>query len=115
MDYKPVLNQKFLESIDDEFIDEFVNVSSPIPGLLMNLLEKKDLDIGLKRMLVFDRHPEYESLDLNERIKTRDLIKDNKIKEAYQYRVENAVNFLKKHPEFRIAFKNASYKNLQDI
>lgn len=97
---KLVLNNKFKENIDEKFIDEFVNVPSGIPDLLMNILEKIDSNIGTKRMLVFEKHPEYESLDLDERIKAQNLINDNKIKEAQEYRVQYAINFLNEYPKF---------------
>ena len=77
-----VLNYEFIERINDKFIDDFVNVPSGIPGLLMNILERVDSDIGMKRMLVFKKHPEYESLDQDERIITHKLgiIKQKKLK-----------------------------------
>ena len=96
-----VLNYEFIESIDDEFIEEFVNVPSGIPSLLMNILEKVDSNIGLKRMLVFEKHPEYESLDQDERIITHNLIMANKTEEAQEYRVQNAMKFLNEYPKFR--------------
>ena len=97
---KLVINNKFIDNIDEKFIDDFVNVPSGIPDLLMNILEKIDSDIGLKRMLVFEKHPEYESLDQDERIETQNLLMDNKTKEAQEYRVQNAIDFLNKYPEF---------------
>ena len=77
-----VLNYEFIESIDDEFIEEFVNVPSGIPSLLMNILEKVDSNIGLKRMLVFEKHPEYELLDRIERVNAKKLLENNKLDES---------------------------------
>ena len=96
-----VLNYEFIERINDKFIDDFVNVPSGIPDLLMNILERVDSDIGMKRMLVFKKHPEYESLDQDERIITHKLIRDNKTEEAQEYRVQNAIKFLNEYPQFR--------------
>lgn len=98
---KLVVNKKFIDNIDEKFIDDFVNVPSGIPGLLMNILEKIDSDIGMKRMLVFEKHPEYESLDQDERIKVHNLIMANKTEEAQEYRVQNAIKFLNEYPKFR--------------
>lgn len=98
---KLIPNYEFIESIDDKFIDDFVNVPDGIPDLLMNILEMKDSNIGLKRMFVFQKHPEYESKDQDERIIASNMMKDNKIEEAQEYRVKNALDFLNKYPRFK--------------
>lgn len=101
-----VPNNKFLECIDDEFLDDFVNVSSGIPSLLMNILEKKDSNIGLKRMMVFIKHPEYESLDSKERAIAKKLLDENKLVEAQEFHINYALNFLSEYPQFKNLIKN---------
>ena len=96
-----VLNYEFIESIDDKFIEEFVNVPSGIPSLLMNILEKVDSNIGLKRMLVFEKHPEYELLDRIERVNAKKLLENNKLEEAQEYHINCALNFLERYPKFK--------------
>ena len=44
---KLVVNNKFIDNIDEKFIDDFVNVPSGIPGLLMNIL-----DVFAKKVLM---------------------------------------------------------------
>ena len=48
-----------------------------------------------------EKHPEYESLDQDERIKAHNLIMANKTEEAQEYRVQNAIKFLNEYPKFR--------------
>ena len=43
----------FIMDVDDSFIDNFVNVPSGIPNLLMDFLEKRDNDVTHKRFLTF--------------------------------------------------------------
>ena len=108
-----VLNYEFIESIDDEFIEEFVNVPSGIPSLLMNILEKVDSNIGLKRMLVFEKHPEYELLDRIERVNAKKLLENNKLDEAQEYHIKFALNFLEKYPKFKHLIKYDGAKHVE--
>ena len=108
-----VLNYEFIESIDDEFIEEFVNVPSGIPSLLMNILEKVDSNIGLKRMLVFEKHPEYELLDRIERVNAKKLLENNKLDESQEYHIKFALNFLEKYPKFKHLIKYDDAKHIK--
>jgi hypothetical protein len=99
------LNYEFIKSIDDKFIEEFVNVPSGIPILLMNILEKVNPNIGLKRMLVYKKHPEYELLDSIERVEAKKLLKNNKIEESQEYHIKFALDFLEKYPKFNLILK----------
>ena len=108
-----VLNYEYIESIDDEFIEEFVNVPSGIPSLLMNILEKVDSNIGLKRMLVFEKHPEYELLDRIERVNAKKLLENNKLDEAQEYHIKFALNFLEKYPKVKHLIKYDDAKHVE--
>ena len=96
------LNYEFIENIDDKFIEDFVNIPSGIPILLMNILEKVDPNIGVKRMLVYEKHPEYELLDRIERVDTKKLLKNNKLEECQEYHIKFALDFLEKYPKFNL-------------
>ena len=54
-------------------IEEFVNVPSGILSLLMNNLEEVNSNIGLKRMLVFEKHREFEIVDCIESVNAKKL------------------------------------------
>lgn len=112
MNNKLVPNYEFIDKIDDEFINEFVNVPSGIPSLLMNILEKTDPKVGLKRMLVFEKHPEYEILDRVERVNTKKLLENNKFREAQEYHINFALNFLEEYPYFKQLIKNEDITNV---
>lgn len=96
------LNYEFIKSIDDEFIEDFVNVPSGIPVLLMNILEKVDPNIGLKRMLVYEKHPEYELLDRIERVNAKKLLESNKLDESQEYHIKFVLDFFEKYPKFNL-------------
>ena len=95
----------FIRNVDDGFIDDFVNVPSGIPMLLMNYLEIRDEDIGHKRFLTFYNNPEYESLDQDERAVVHKLLKEDKFDESLDYHVQYALNFLEKYPQFKPMIK----------
>ena len=101
---KIIINEKFIDNIDEKIINDFVNIPSGIPVLLMDALEEVDSDIWLKRMLVFEKHPEYKLLDLEERFVTHNLLRASKIEAAQEYRFQNALNFLNKYSGFRKMF-----------
>lgn len=101
---KIIINKNFKDNIDEKTINEFVNTPSGIPVLLMDALEGIDSDIWLKRMLVFEKHPEYELLDQEERIVTHNLLRTSKIEAAQEYRFQNALNFLNEYSGFRKFF-----------
>ena len=95
----------FIMNVDDDFIDDFVNVPSGIPNLLMNFLERRDEDIGRKRVLTLRDYPERESLDQDERAVTHKLLKDDKLDDALDYHVKYALDFLEEYPQFKPMIK----------
>lgn len=94
-------NRNFIRSIDENFIDAFVNVPTGIPNILMNMLKDDIPDINIKRMMVFSKHPEYEKLDCQERIIAHNMMKDNTVEEVQEFHVNYAMDFIKKHPQFK--------------
>ena len=88
----------FIMDVDDSFIDNFVNVPSGIPNLLMDFLEKRDNDVTHKRFLTFYNNPEYESLDQDERAVTHRLLKEDKFDEALEC-FNQAINLEKNNIE----------------
>ena len=95
----------FIMDVDDSFIDNFVNVPSGRPNLLMDFLEKRDNDVTHKRFLTFYNNPEYESLDQDERAVTHRLLKEDKFDEALDYHIKYALDFLEKYPQFKPMIK----------
>ena len=101
-----IINPETINDITPDIINDFVNVPSGIPCLLMNLLEKDvDSDIGLKRLLVYREHPEYELVDRTERVNSKKLLKDNRFDEAVEYHILFALNFLNEYSMFKVFFK----------
>ena len=98
---KLVPNKSFIRNIDDDFIDSFVNVPVGIPNILMNMLKDEIPEINTKRMMVFSKHPEYESLDCQERIIAHKMMKNNKLEEVQEFHVNYAIDFIEKNPKFK--------------
>lgn len=95
-------NKKFIRNIDEDFIDEFVNVPTGIPKILMNILKDDIPEINIKRMMVFSKHPEYEKFDCKERIIAHSMMKENNtLEEVQDFHIKYAMNFIKEHPQFK--------------
>ncbi|SFL65816.1 hypothetical protein SAMN02910297_01444 [Methanobrevibacter olleyae] len=102
----------FIMNVNDDFIDSFVNVPLGIPNMLMNLLEERDEDIGDKRLITFINHPDWESLDQNERAITYKMLNEGKIDEAHDYHVQYALDFIEKYPQFKPMIKGVEDSKL---
>ena len=98
-------NYDFIMNVSDDFVNDFINVPIGIPNILMNFLERRDEDIGEKRLMTFINHPERESLDQNERAVTHRLLKEDKFDEALDYHIKYALDFLEKYPQFKPIIK----------
>ena len=89
------------EAIDDEFIEEFIKTPSGLPILLVNILDEIDDQVELKRMDVYKVHPEFEKLDEKEIEITSKLLKEGKSKQAEEFQLQYALDFLEEYPQFR--------------
>ena len=89
------------EAIDDEFIEEFIKTPSGLPILLVNILDEIDDQVELKRMNVYKVHPEFEKLDEKEIEITSKLLKEGKSKEAEEFQIQYALDFLEEYPQFK--------------
>ncbi|WP_405268164.1 hypothetical protein [Methanobrevibacter sp.] len=96
---------KNTESIDDKFIEEFVRIPSGLPILLVNILDEIDDKVELKRMEIYRSHPEFEELDKKEIEITSQLLKEGKFKQAEEFQLQYALDFLKEYPQFQCMVK----------
>lgn len=103
------------KSIDEGFIEEFVNTPDGLPILLMNILEEVDDDVEIRRMRLYDLHPEFERLDSKELEKTAEFLKQGKVKEAEEFQIDYAIDFLKRYPQFTIMIKGVESVLSNDI
>lgn len=90
------------EAINDDFINEFVKTPEGLPILLMNILDEFGSDVELKRFKIYKIHPELEEADNYEIAVTSKLLKEGKSSEAEEFQIDYALDFLKRHPQFRI-------------
>ena len=89
------------EAIDGRFIEEFIKTPSGLPILLVNILDEVDDSIELKRMEVYETHPEFEKMDAQEIEITSKLLKEGRFKEAEEFQLQYALDFLRRYPQFQ--------------
>lgn len=89
------------DCIDEKFIKEFVNTQDGLPILLLNILDEFDSDIETTRYLLYEEYPHLEKLDNQEIEITSKLLKEGKPKEAEEFQVGYALEFLEKYPKFK--------------
>ena len=98
---KLVPNKNFIRNMDENQINSLVNLPTGIPNILMNMLKDDIPDINIKRMKVFSKHPEYETLDCQERITAHKMRKTSNLKEIQEFHINYTIDFLEKNPEFK--------------
>ncbi len=87
--------------INEEFIEEFVNVPSGLPVLLLNILDEIDEDVEIRRFRTYEAHPEFERLDEQEMETVSQLLKEGKSDEAQEFQIQYALDFLEDYPQFK--------------
>lgn len=89
------------DAIDEDFTEKFINMDDGLPVLLMNILDDFDEGIWIRRYELYRKHPELEILDGKEMEITSELLKEGRIKEAEDFQINYALDFLDKHPQFK--------------
>lgn len=89
------------DCINEEFIDEFVNIQEGLPILLLNILDDISNDVETKRYLLYDKFPHLEKLDSREIEIVSKFLKEGKPKEAEEFQIGYALDFLEKYPRFK--------------
>ena len=87
--------------INEEFIQDFVNVPDGLPILLLNILDEFDSDVETKRCLLYDEYPHLEKMDDCEIEIVSKFLKEGKVKEAEEFQISYALEFLEKYPRFK--------------
>lgn len=99
-------NYKFIESWSDTQLEEFINVPSGIPNRLMDLVQEVIPNINtLRKIAAMEGHPEFASMDREESLITRKLVREDKLDEALEYEVQYTLDFLEKYPQFKPMIK----------
>ena len=89
------------DCINGKFIKEFVNVHDGLPILLLNILDEFDSNIESNRYSLYGEFPHLEKLDNYEIEITSKLLKEGKPKEAEEFQINYALEFLEKYPKFK--------------
>ena len=100
-----------IDCIDEKLIDDFVNIPEGLPILLLNVLDEFGLDVETKRLMVYKSFPHLEDLDNQEIAITSKLLKEGKSKEAEEFQINYALDFLEKYPKFKCMVSVESHIN----
>ena len=60
----------------------------------------------LRKIAEMDGHPEFASMDREESLITRKLVREDKLDEALEYEVQYTLDFLEKYPQFKPMIKS---------
>ena len=107
-----VFNNDFIKNADDKFIDEFTSVSDGIPILIMNAFPENVYDLRVSKYI---QNPSLEKEDNREIEITRKLIKEDKTKEAEEFQIQYAVDFLNKYSQFKPVLKRVETVKFTDL
>ena len=100
-------NYKFIENWSEEELNEFINVPSGIPNRLMDIVQEVIPNINtLRKIAAMEGHPEFATMDREESLITRKLVREDKLDEALDYEVQYAIDFLEKYPQFKPMIKS---------
>ena len=100
-----VPNYEFLEKWTEKDFEEFISTPSALPYELMGIVAEFFPRTNIRRAYEHEKHPELEHMDLEEGIITRRLVKEDRVKEAIDYHIKHALNFLEKYPQYKPMIK----------
>ena len=91
----------FVKNWSENQLRDFITTPSGLPHRLMSIVREVIPNINRLRLIQCIEHPEFESLDQNERAVTHRLKYEGKHKEAREYHIQYALDFLDKYPQFK--------------
>lgn len=103
------------DAIDEDLTEKFINMHDGLPVLLMNILDDFDEGIWIRRYELYLKYPELENLDGKEMEITSELLKEGKIKEAEDFQINYALDFLDKHPQFKQMIDGVHRQGSKDL
>lgn len=103
------------DAIDEDLTEKFINMHDGLPVLLMNILDDFDEGIWIRRYELYRKYPELENLDGKEMEITSELLKEGKIKEAEDFQINYALDFLDKHPQFKQMIDGVHRQGSKDL
>ncbi|MCQ2971522.1 MAG: hypothetical protein MJ226_08070 [archaeon] len=103
------------DAIDEDLTEKFINMHDGLPVLLMNILDDFDDGIWIRRYELYLKYPELENLDGKEMEITSELLKEGKIKEAEDFQINYALDFLDKHPQFKQMIDGVHRQGSKDL
>lgn len=100
-DEKLIPKYDFVKNWSEDQLRDFITTPSGLPHRLMSIVREVIPNINRLRLIQYIEHPEFESLDQDERAVTYRLKYEGKHKEAREYHIQYALDFLDKYPQFK--------------
>lgn len=101
---KLIPNYEFVENWSEDQLNEFITIPAGLPHELMNIVRKAYPEINILRGVARINHPNLIGLDQEERAITHKLSMD-KYEEVIEFKVQYALDFLEKYPQFKPMIK----------
>ena len=98
---KLIPNYDFVKNWSEDQLRNFITTPSGLPHRLMSIVREVIPNINRLRLIQCIEHPEFKSLDQDERAVTHRLKYEGKHKEAREYHIQYALDFLDKYPQFK--------------
>ncbi len=94
-------NYEFVENWSEDQLNDFLTTPSGLPNRLMMIVRKVYPNINTLRLKASIDNPNFESLDQDERAITHKM----SIDDAMEYKIQYALDFLEKYPQFKPMIK----------
>ena len=100
-----VPNYEFIKNMDGDLFDEFINLEDDLPNYICRYVRKVFPNLNSLRIKAEINNPNLENFDTTERAISRkmDLI------ESQEFKIQFALDFLEKYPQFRGIIKSVKY------
>lgn len=98
---KLIPNYEFVENWSEDQLRDFITTPSGLPHKLMSIVCEVIPEINTLRLCAKIDFPELANIDQDERAVTHRLLCEGKHKEAREYHVQYALDFLDKYPQFK--------------
>ncbi len=98
---KLIPNYEFVENWSKDQLRDFITTPSGLPHRLMSIVSEVIPEINTLRLCAKIDFPELANIDQDERAVTHRLLGEGKYKEAREYHIQYALDFLEKYPQFK--------------
>ncbi len=98
-------NYTFVKNWSDDQLEEFVNIPHGLPNRLLDIVREVIPDINTRRLKASINHPEFITMDQEQSIIPRRLVREDKFDEAFECEIQYALDFLEEYPQYKPMIK----------